>query len=869
MKLTKVILFLFICLFVSTGALSAQDAKSDSTKTEPDSTLSDYQKLFKAKKVKTSNGLITLHKINEKVYFEFPKHLLGQKMLLGSVVIATSSSSDAATGEQGNRPLPIFFTRHDSVVYIRKAIFSMIANEDDAGLHQALAINSVGPVIASFDIKAESPDSAAIVFEPTGFFVDGNKKIDPFGPYSGYSSKISQIFGSKSYSFDSGNSMLVDVKAFKQNITITSILSFNKTSSFLGMKSSGSRPLTFKVRRSLLLLPEETMAPRIRDPRIGVNYSQYTNVTENGMKPVYYAHRWQLIPADKEAYIQGDLVSPRKPIVIYVDDKFPEQWMPYIIKGIKDWNKAFREIGLKNAIEIQTFDEANPSFDPFNISYNTINYVTGPATGARGMAWVDPRSGEILSASAYIYKGLIKKLSNELFLAMSPSVKRARTLNMPVDLMGKAIRDVVAHQVGHMLGLADNLGASFSIPTESLRSPSFTQKYGITPSIMDNVYFNFVAQPGDVEKGVKWTRPNLGVYDYYAIAWLYSPLYYADSRQEKQDILRKLVSEKVKNPMYRIHKSQINGITDPAVPPVRRYDLGNNKRKATAYALKNLQFILENIDEWLKDEDESYNFRTSIGPNIINIKFFWYLWHVGQNIGGVYQYANLATDGFPAYQIVPERIQQKSVLFLLNTLKNLRWLNTPVKANSISGDPAGFMRNALIPYIMNVGMAKLAFTQAKSANNYTQTEFLNDIFDYVWASVIEERTSTETELQMQEKVLAWLIQNQPVKADEEKDGSRAGTALKSGTVRAGMRHTLYPFFHGYNLNAAVIRHALLNNNRTAADENLPLDSRYTIFNLLLRSEDLLKKAIALNGGKAEIKYQYMLLKVQRALDIEG
>ena len=39
---------------------------------------------------------------------------------------------------------------------------------------------------------------------------------------------------------------------------------------------------------------------------------------------------------------------------------------------------------------------------------------------------------------------------------------------------------------------------------------------------MDYARFNYVAQPED--KGVKLTPPDLGVYDEYAIKWLYCPI---------------------------------------------------------------------------------------------------------------------------------------------------------------------------------------------------------------------------------------------------------------------------------------------------------------------------------------------------------
>ena len=87
--------------------------------------------------------------------------------------------------------------------------------------------------------------------------------------------------------------------------------------------------------------------------------------------------------------------------------------------------------------------------------------------------------------------------------------------------MRESMRYVASHEIGHTLGLMHNMGASFAYPVDSLRSPSFTQKYGTTPSIMDYARNNYIAQPGDFDRGVKLTPPILGVYDIYAIAWGY------------------------------------------------------------------------------------------------------------------------------------------------------------------------------------------------------------------------------------------------------------------------------------------------------------------------------------------------------------
>ncbi len=65
------------------------------------------------------------------------------------------------------------------------------------------------------------------------------------------------------------------------------------------------------------------------------------------------------------------------------------------------------------------------------------------------------------------------------------------------------------------------MGASHSFTLDNLRDPAFTQKHGTTPSIMDYARNNFVAQPGDLERGVRLTPSGRRVYDIYAINWGY------------------------------------------------------------------------------------------------------------------------------------------------------------------------------------------------------------------------------------------------------------------------------------------------------------------------------------------------------------
>ena len=51
-----------------------------------------------------------------------------------------------------------------------------------------------------------------------------------------------------------------------------------------------------------------------------------------------------------EKFKRGELVEPKKPIIYYIDPATPEKWVPYLIQGVNDWQKAFEKAGFKNAI---------------------------------------------------------------------------------------------------------------------------------------------------------------------------------------------------------------------------------------------------------------------------------------------------------------------------------------------------------------------------------------------------------------------------------------------------------------------------------------------------------------------------------------
>lgn len=715
-----------------------------------------YERLFDGKKTETVKGLLTVHKVEGKLYIEFPLKEMEKDMLIASTVSEISDNRFGNVGEIPHPAIHVIFSLADSAVNMLSGA-NCICITGDANIEQRLALNMKAPILERYKVLAYNPDSSAVVIDMTNFFVNDKEYLDPFYPYSpalaGGQRQLDK-------SFSRENSMLTRVKAFRDNVSIQSLLSY--TVSVRNAKERRpymtKRPFTALMTRSICLLPESPMRPRLADYRIGV-FSQRMIHFEPGIgtEPLMYAWRWRLEPKDEEAYRRGELVEPKQPIVYYVDDKFPESWKAYIKSGIELWQRAFEKIGFKNAIIARDFPKDDPEFDPENFKYTCVRYCPTAVANAMGMPVVDPRTGEIIHATVYIYHNIVDMLQSWRLIQTAAADPEVRRVHLPEDILGEGLRYVVAHEVGHTLALMHNMSASAAIPVDSLRSPSFTQKYGTTYSIMDYARNNYVAQPGDKERGVKLTPPDLGLYDYYVIKWLYTPLPDAKTPQEEVAVLDRWITEKSGDPVYRYGKQQIELRIDPSSV---EEDLGNDAARAAAYGVKNLKYIMKHLDEWARDEDKDYAFRQRIYNEIV-YQYFRYLNHVALNIGGIYLNQRYDGDALPAYEPVEREKQRQAVRFLLHQLNDLSWINSITlqrgypMAGNISGQLEDAIFNALTKALGNV-----VICEGKAGKDaYTRQLFMDDLYRHFMQPTIQGKTLSHVEKKLQMKFIDQLYRS--------------------------------------------------------------------------------------------------------------
>ena len=684
-------------------------------------------------------GFITLHKLNGKLYAEVPLETIGREMLIASTISEASDTNLGTIGYKPKAPIHVQFTRIDTTLYLSEAPLPPVYDKSDPHMVKAIGRSSLPAIITSFKFVCYNQDSTAMVVDMTKFFAGDTPQL---APISDSSDGLISITGK----FKSEGSAIDQIKAFEDNATIKSYLSYSVSASLLGLvEIKKDEPLTMKVTRSLLLLPEKPMQPRLADDRIGIFLTSLSRLDgkKESIQDFSVINRWNLQPKDVEAWKRGELVELVKPIVFYLDDAFPTLWRDPIRRGALRWNKAFEKIGFKNVMRIEDFPKDNPEFDPDNLKYSCIRYVPAAVANAMGPSWVDPRSGEIINASVLVYNDVVQLANTWRFVQTSQIDERVRGLELPDDVFQETLEYILAHEIGHTLGIMHNMAASSAFPVDSLRSATFTQKYGTTPSIMDYARFNYVAQPSD--KGVKVTPPDLGPYDEYVIKYAYTPLPDKKDMFDEEETIRGWVDEKVGDPIYRYGRQQLIARYDPTA---LEEDLGDDALKAGDYGIANLKYILSHMEEWISDEEDPDLSKREQLYEAIAGQFARYVNAAMLNVGGgIYLkqvYSN--TAGGPQAVAVPKERQRAALKWVLEQMKDSSWLEQPELTEKLPlhVDLSSILRfnfcRAFFTYYKNVMLSAHI-----SDNPYTPQEYMDDLYNIIFESTMKGRSLSPAE----------------------------------------------------------------------------------------------------------------------------
>jgi len=654
--LTRLLLLVFIIGFSTESSAQFWKKKKKETpkvavKPKPKKdAIKPYEKVV-TKDHQTDEGLFKVHTKDDAYLFEIPDSLLKREMLMVTRIAKTASGIGFGGAKANTQVLR--WEKKNKHILLRIVSHSVVA-DTILPVHEAVVNSNLEPILFSFPIKAFSKDSTATVIDATTLF---STDVKPLGFPASYRKRYGIT------RMDKDRSYIDRVSSYPQNIEVRHVKTYaaNKAPS-----NSALGSITLEMSNSMVLLPKVPMKRRYFDERVGWFARGQTDygLEDQRSKTVKYLDRYRLEVKDEdiEKFKRGELVEPKKQIVYYVDRATPKEWVPYIIQGVNDWQVAFEAAGFKNAIigKMAPTVEEDPEYSPEDVRYSVIRYLASPIPNANGPHVSDPRSGEILESDINWYHNVMTLLHNWFFIQTAAINPDARGNSFKTETMGELIKFVSSHELGHTIGLPHNMGSSVAYPVDSLRSASFTSKYGTAPSIMDYARFNYIAQPED--KGVA-LMPNIGIYDKYAISWGYRPILDTSAKDEKAT-LDAWILKHAGDPMYRFGHQQGGGVVDPSS---QTEDLGDDAMKASMYGIKNLKRILPRLEEWTSEKGENYDELSTMYGQLLS-QFNRYMGHVTGNIGGVYEEYKTADQEGAVYTQVTKAKQEEALQFLIDEL---------------------------------------------------------------------------------------------------------------------------------------------------------------------------------------------------------
>ena len=616
---------------------NAQDSEGDEAEETGKANAKKKKPKFKkyadviTEKAITREGVFTTHLVEGKAYFEIPADQLGREFVWQVKIAGIQTGKGTISADSARQY--VYFERIGDELLLRARDYSVISKEGEPETF----------VVRKTDLDAILAKMKIIAFKEVGEGEDLIKTplIDVTPVFLG---EIKGLEGMRRGKMDKKAAVIKQLKAFEKNVEARVLGKFSRK------RGKDSENVTAEVRHSILALPETLMKPRYYNHRVGFFDARYQDYTgkKNKVQEKRYIKRWRLVKKDPEAALS----EPVEPIIWYIDRGTPARYVEATREGIEFWQTAFEGAGFKNAIiaKMAPTIEEDPDWDPEDARYAVVRWVPSTIPNAQGPHVADPRTGEIIEADVRMYHNVIKLIEEWYFAQAGATDPRAKSLPLPDDVMSDLVRFVVAHEVGHSIGLHHNFLGSNAYTVEQLRNPAFVKQNGVASSIMDYARFNYVIQPEDGVSPIDYAP---GPYDKFAIRWGYSEFPGNLSAEDEIPLLNAIADEQLTNPAFRWDSYSEAARWDPRI---QTEDIGNDAIAATKLGMKNLERIMANlVDASTYEPGQSYD-EVKVAYRALAGQYARELGHVTKYVGGAIYRRELAqgqdqTDVFDSFPL--------------------------------------------------------------------------------------------------------------------------------------------------------------------------------------------------------------------------
>jgi len=534
-----------------------------------DSAASPYAKFIEG--AQAQRGLFTVWRKGDKVYLELSKEQLGKDYIQSAVPVNGLGGFGIYPGAFDYFSARLIrFTRNDDKIVITWPNTTFTAPAGSPA-DNAIKATSADSVLGVSKVAADDPLTGNVVFDASPFLGDVIDLSDTL--------KFTlNTNPEQQYRLNPEQSMFGPSKAFPKNVLIEAQQSWETTDPVIVDNVPDPRSIRFRVDYNIMEPPDtHDYMPRIADDRVGFFSNGYLDFGNDRKRnrQLYYVIRWNMQPSDP-----SKTMSPAThPMVFYLSNTIPTEYRSGIRDALLNWNDAFRRIGISDAIQVKDQPTNDPTWDPDDIRYNVVRWLTESNGGGFAEAQIvaDPRTGEEFHTGILVDADIVQGGNFEYNYLVDPTRAPSRSFAgreaeyaagmrdqgqygiVALQLMGVLksyqapskyyydfMKSIILHEAGHDMGLQHNYIGSEAYTAKQLQSKSFTARYGVATSVMEYAPLNL--WPKGTSNGA-FFQPTLGPYDYYAIHWGYARIPGARTPEDELPTLRRW-AQAWSNPMY-------------------------------------------------------------------------------------------------------------------------------------------------------------------------------------------------------------------------------------------------------------------------------------------------------------------------------